>query len=55
MKGREFSRLLYVTEDIREEEVFTEQNLRPIRLGHGLNPKYYSYVLGEKAKSNISK
>jgi len=54
-KGREFSRSLYVAEDIREGEIFTILNLRPIRPGYGLHPKYYPYVLGKKAKTNISK
>ena len=48
-------RSLFAAEDIQTGDVFTEQNVRSVRPGHGLHPKYYDEVLGKKAIKNISK
>lgn len=52
-KGRDFSRSLYVAEDIKAGEVITEVNVRSIRPGFGLHPKYYNKVLGKKVKIDL--
>ncbi len=52
-KSREFSRSLYVTKDIKKGEVFTEENIKSVRPGYGLHPKYLKDVLGEKAKRDL--
>ena len=54
-KSRQFSRSLYVAEDIQVGEVITEENIRSIRPGYGLHPKYLNKVLGEKALANLEK
>ncbi|PWA06141.1 pseudaminic acid synthase [Flavobacterium psychrotolerans] len=54
-KGRDFSRSLYVAEDIKAGDVFTEINLRSVRPGFGLHPKYYYDILGKKASEDITK
>jgi len=54
-KGRDFSRSLYIAEDIKAGEIFTEQNLRSVRPGFGLHPKFYNQLLGKKATSNLEK
>lgn len=48
IKGREFSRSLYVAEDVMAGDVVTEKNVRSVRPGYGLHPKYLPEVLGKK-------
>ncbi|MFA5033564.1 MAG: SAF domain-containing protein, partial [bacterium] len=54
-KSREFSRSLFVVRDIKAGEVFTEKNIRSIRPGYGLHPKYLKDIIGRKAKKDIKK
>ena len=55
IKGREFCRSLYVAEDIKVGEVITEQNVRSVRPGYGLHPKYLDEILGKKANRDLKK
>jgi pseudaminic acid synthase len=54
LKSRDFSRSLYVVKDIKVGDIITEENLKSIRPGFGLHPKYYNEVLGTKSKRNFS-
>lgn len=53
--GREFSRSLYVAEDINEGEIITEKNVRPVRPGYGLHPKYLPEIIGRRVNKAILK
>lgn len=54
-KGRDFSRSLYIAEDIKAGELLTEINVRSIRPGFGMHPKFYKVILGKKAAINMDK
>jgi pseudaminic acid synthase len=51
--SRVFRRSLFVVKDVRADELFTEDNVRSIRPGHGLPPKYLKEVVGKKAAMDI--
>lgn len=55
LKSRKFSRSLFVVEDIKCGDLFTEKNIRSIRPGDGLHTKYYDEIIGKKAKSDINR
>ena len=50
-----FRRSIYVAHDISPGELFTEDNLRIIRPGNGLNPSFYSRLLGKKSQRSYTK
>ena len=52
-KSRQFSRSLYVAKDIKKGELFTEENIRSVRPGYGMHPKYLKDLLGKKAKKDL--
>jgi sialic acid synthase SpsE len=49
-KSRVYRRSLFVVEDIPEGGVLTRQNVRAIRPGHGLAPRFLPEVLGRRAR-----
>lgn len=48
IKGRDYNRSLYVAEDVQAGDVITEKNVRSVRPGYGLHPKYLKDILGKK-------
>lgn len=55
ISGRQFSRSLYVAEDIMVGDIITEQNVRSVRPGHGLHPKYLPELLGKRVNRALKK
>ncbi|MEI2428170.1 pseudaminic acid synthase [Priestia megaterium] len=49
----QFRRSVYVAKDMKAGEQFTAENIKIIRPGHGLEPKYYDRVVGTTAKQDI--
>jgi len=54
-KGKDFSRSLYVVKDIRAGELITEENVRSIRPGFGMHPKYYNEIIGKHATIDLKR
>lgn len=50
-----FRRSLFAVKDINKGELFTSDNIRSIRPGQGLAPKYYGAILGQSAAKNIQR
>ncbi|MDR3048077.1 MAG: pseudaminic acid synthase [Bacteroidales bacterium] len=53
--GRNCSRSLYVAEDIKSGDVITEKNVRSVRPGYGLHPKYWNEIIGKKVNRDFQK
>lgn len=55
IKSKTFKRSIYVVRDINKGEVLTEENIRIIRPGLGLAPKYFDIVLGKTINQSVQK
>jgi pseudaminic acid synthase len=54
-KSLVFRRSLFVVQDIKAGDIFTDQNIRSIRPGQGLAPKYIKDILGNPAAWDIAR
>jgi N-acetylneuraminate synthase len=48
-------RSLYIIKDLKAGDVLSSENLRVIRPGLGLPPKYYSMIIGKKVKKDVKR
>lgn len=55
MKSREFSRSLFIVNDVKKGDIITKENVRSIRPGYGLHTKYYDEVLGKRFNDDLKK
>jgi N-acetylneuraminate synthase len=53
--SRLFRRSLFVVKDINKGEVITKENVRSIRPGHGLPPKYMEKIIGKKVNRDLKR
>lgn len=54
IRGLRNRRSLFAVKDISKGEVLTKENVRSIRPGQGLLPKYYDEIIGKKVKEDIT-
>ncbi len=50
-----FRKSIFVIKDVCEGEVLTDKNIKVIRPGHGIKPKYWEEVLGRKVNRPVKK
>jgi N-acetylneuraminate synthase len=51
----QFRRSLYFVQDLEEGAVVTEESIRSVRPGYGIEPKYYDQIIGKTVSQNIKK
>ena len=52
-KSLQFRRSLYIAANLKKGDILTEKNLRAIRPGSGLPPKYLPLLLGKKVNCDL--
>ena len=55
MKSKTFKRSIYIVRDIQKGDILTKENIRIIRPGLGLEPKYFNTVLGKTINQSVQK
>lgn len=54
-QGRNFSRSLYISKDVKKGDLVTIDNLKSVRPGFGMHPKYLPTLLGKHFKKDLKK
>lgn len=52
---KKYRRSIYITKDIKKNEKFTINNVKVIRPGYGLEPKFYDQIIKKKASKNLKR
>lgn len=55
VKNKQFARSLYVAKDMKTGDVISKENVRSVRPGFGLHPKYLSEIIGKTVNQDLSK
>mgnify|MGYP003682106567 FL=1 len=55
LEGKNYCRSLYVSKDVKKDELITIKNVRSVRPGLGLHPKYLKDILGKKFSRHLKK
>lgn len=53
--NQDFSRSLFIVKDMKKGEIITEENVRSIRPGFGLHPKYLKDIIGKPVNQDLEK
>ena len=53
--NKKFARSLFVCEHVKKGEIITKENIRSIRPGYGLHPKYYNEILGKTFSVDVER
>lgn len=48
-----FRKSIFVSQDMKKGDILTEDNIRVVRPGYGMNPKYYNSILGRMVNRDI--
>ena len=54
ISGKRYGRSIYVSKDISKGEILSEKNIRVVRPGLSLHPKYFTEIIGKKINKNLS-
>ncbi len=54
-KSKIFRRSIFTTKNIKKGEIFTKNNIKVVRPGYGLEPKYFNKILNKKSPVRILK
>jgi len=54
-KSLMFRRSLFIAQDMKKGDVLTPKNLRVVRPGNGLHPRYYEQLLGKRVNRDVKK
>ena len=54
-KSKVFARSLFVVKDMNAGGKLTEDNIRSIRPGYGMHPKYFKEIIGKKIRKDVKK
>ncbi len=51
-KSRQFKRSIYISKDLKKGEKFSKENIKVVRPGYSIHPRYYENLLGKKSSKN---
>jgi len=55
LKNREFSRSLFISEDVKAGDIITEKNVKSVRPGYGISPKHLEKIINQRFKDDYKK